>query len=116
MGKPAETVVSQYFHGQGFVPGLTVAGSAVAGSGEGGMALVRYAPDGKLDPSFAKGGELLASGVPWADLALQRDGNSSRPAPGVGPKAAEKIRESSRSPAALRTASSIRASAEGASC
>ena len=51
-----------------------VAGSAVAGSGEGGMALVRYAPDGKLDPSFAKGGELLASGVPWADLALQRDG------------------------------------------
>src|SRR5438552_6419575 len=30
MGKPAETVVSQYFHGQGFVPGLTVAGSAVA--------------------------------------------------------------------------------------
>ena len=53
---------------------IVVAGSAVAGSGEGGMALVRYAPDGKLDPSFAKGGELLASGVPWADLALQRDG------------------------------------------
>jgi hypothetical protein len=30
MGKPAEAVVSQYFHGQGFVPGLTVTGSAVA--------------------------------------------------------------------------------------
>lgn len=30
MGKPAEAVVSQYFHGQGLVPDLTVTGSAVA--------------------------------------------------------------------------------------
>jgi hypothetical protein len=30
MGKPAETIVSQYFHGNGFVPGLTASGSAVA--------------------------------------------------------------------------------------
>jgi Ca2+-binding RTX toxin-like protein len=30
MGKPAEAVVSQYFHGDGTVPGLTVSGSAVA--------------------------------------------------------------------------------------
>jgi hypothetical protein len=30
MGKPAEGVVSQYFHGNGFVPGLTVNGSSVA--------------------------------------------------------------------------------------
>jgi Ca2+-binding RTX toxin-like protein len=30
MGKPAEAVVSQYFHGDGLVPGLMVAGSAVA--------------------------------------------------------------------------------------
>jgi hypothetical protein len=30
MGKPAEAVVSQYFHGGGTVPGLTVLGSSVA--------------------------------------------------------------------------------------
>jgi hypothetical protein len=30
MGKPAEAVVSQYFHGNGAVPGLTVSGSSVA--------------------------------------------------------------------------------------
>ncbi|MDR3489136.1 MAG: hypothetical protein P4M05_30080 [Bradyrhizobium sp.] len=30
MGKPAEAVVSQYFHGDGAVPGLTIHGSAVA--------------------------------------------------------------------------------------
>jgi Ca2+-binding RTX toxin-like protein len=30
MGKPAEAVVSQYFHGDGAVPGLTVTGSSVA--------------------------------------------------------------------------------------
>jgi len=30
MGKPAEVLVSQYFHGDGFVPGLNVTGSAVA--------------------------------------------------------------------------------------
>jgi Ca2+-binding RTX toxin-like protein len=30
MGKPAEAIVSQYFHGNGFVPGLTVPGSPVA--------------------------------------------------------------------------------------
>ncbi len=30
MGKPAEAIVSQYFHGDGTVPGLTIHGSAVA--------------------------------------------------------------------------------------
>src|SRR5258708_1763741 len=30
MGKPAEAVVSQYFHGNGYVPSLTVNGSSVA--------------------------------------------------------------------------------------
>jgi hypothetical protein len=30
MGKPAEALVSQYFHGDGAVPGLTVSGSSVA--------------------------------------------------------------------------------------
>lgn len=30
MGKTAETVVSQYFHGDGYVPGLTVWGSSIA--------------------------------------------------------------------------------------
>ena len=32
MGKPAEAVVSQYFHGDGFAPGLTVTGSPGADS------------------------------------------------------------------------------------
>jgi Ca2+-binding RTX toxin-like protein len=30
MGKPAEAVVSQYFHGNGYVPGITVNGSSIA--------------------------------------------------------------------------------------
>jgi hypothetical protein len=30
MGKPAEAVVSQYFHGNGFIPDLTINGSSVA--------------------------------------------------------------------------------------
>jgi Ca2+-binding RTX toxin-like protein len=30
MGKPAEAIVSQYFHGNGFVPGLAASGSSVA--------------------------------------------------------------------------------------
>src|SRR5947208_2891942 len=45
-----------------------------AGIGGRNFALARYTPRGRLDPSFGTGGELLASGVPWADLALQRDG------------------------------------------
>jgi uncharacterized delta-60 repeat protein len=47
----------------------------VAGSGGGDPALIRYAADGKLDPSFGKLGELLGvAGFPLAALALQRDG------------------------------------------
>jgi RTX calcium-binding nonapeptide repeat (4 copies) len=30
MGKPAEAIVSQYYHGDGYVPGLTVWGSSIA--------------------------------------------------------------------------------------
>jgi glycosyl hydrolase family 113/hemolysin type calcium-binding protein len=30
MGKPAEAIVSQYFHGMGTVPGLTITGSSIA--------------------------------------------------------------------------------------
>ena len=30
MGKPAEAIVSQYFHGNGSVPGLVASGSSVA--------------------------------------------------------------------------------------
>jgi uncharacterized delta-60 repeat protein len=34
----------------------------VAGSSDGHLALARYSPDGSLDPSFAEGGEAIASG------------------------------------------------------
>jgi uncharacterized delta-60 repeat protein len=51
---------------------LVVTGKAVAGRGVG-FALVRYSADGKLDPSFGRGGITYGAGTAWA-LAIQRDG------------------------------------------
>jgi uncharacterized delta-60 repeat protein len=51
---------------------LVVTGKAVAGRGVG-FALVRYSADGKLDPSFGRGGIAYGAGTAHA-LAIQRDG------------------------------------------
>lgn len=66
----------------------------VAGSGDRGPALIRYAADGKLDPSFGKGGELLGgAGFPSTALALQRDGKFVTAGTGAGPSSREDSRE-----------------------
>ena len=59
--------------------GLTVAGTGKTAAGEQAAALVRYRPDGELDPSFGSGGVALSllEGDPAGlrDLALRPDGS-----------------------------------------
>jgi uncharacterized delta-60 repeat protein len=66
----------------------------IAGSGDRGPALIRFTADGKLDPSFGKGGELLGGvGFPSTALALQRDGKFVTAGTGAGPSSREDSRE-----------------------
>jgi hypothetical protein len=67
MGKPAEAVVSQYFHSSGFVPGLTASGSPVAG-GRLAVSTVTLVGYGSIVGGTGAQAQILVNGKPVSGL------------------------------------------------